>query len=105
SYLRLLPHLTLHCFPTPRSSDLECQCEQEPDPASRVTLASDRDALGMPRIRLDWRVTDLTRSTIRHMAQLAAEQFAGSGLGNVIDRKSTRLNSSHGSSSYAVFCL
>ena len=29
-------------------------------------------------------VTDLTRLTIRHMARLAAEQFASSGLGKVI---------------------
>src|SRR5437868_7357053 len=31
-------------------------------------------------------------------------QAAGTG-GDITDRKSTRLNSSHGSSSYAVFCL
>src|SRR3989449_6729680 len=29
----------------------------------------------------------------------------GGGVGDVIDRKSTRLNSSHGYISYAVFCL
>src|SRR2546422_4177107 len=29
----------------------------------------------------------------------------GEGLGHAVDRKSTRLNSSHGYISYAVFCL
>src|SRR5438128_2652834 len=31
--------------------------------------------------------------------------LTGAAFGTVIDRKSTRLNSSHGSISYAVFCL
>src|SRR5207245_8574274 len=31
--------------------------------------------------------------------------FSRSGSAKVLDRKSTRMNSSHGSSSYAVFCL
>src|SRR2546429_8249992 len=33
------------------------------------------------------------------------EAWRGLGLGHEIDRKSTRLNSSHGYISYAVFCL
>src|SRR5438876_6486158 len=31
--------------------------------------------------------------------------YASAGLGRKVDRKSTRLNSSHPSTSYAVFCL
>src|SRR5690242_21063796 len=38
-------------------------------------------------------------------AHLVAEHAAGAGAGAVGDRKSTRLNSSHMSISYAVFCL
>src|SRR5438128_5439392 len=42
--------------------------------------------------------------------KLARPHHSGSGIQNpanvgVLDRKSTRLNSSHGSISYAVFCL
>src|SRR5690348_18105250 len=37
-------------------------------------------------------------------ARMAVEDFGGKVLGNP-DRKSTRLNSSHPSISYAVFCL
>ena len=33
-------------------------CEQEPDPASRITLSGERDALGLRRVRVDWRVND-----------------------------------------------
>ena len=32
-------------------------CEQEPNPASRVTVTRAKDPLGMPRIQLDWRLT------------------------------------------------
>jgi choline dehydrogenase-like flavoprotein len=55
--------------------------EQVPDPDSRVLLGSDRDALGMPRARLDWR---LNRADLEglHRAQLrmkAAMERAGLG--------------------------
>lgn len=41
-------------------------CEQPPDPASRVRLSSERDALGVPRLVLDWRLGDeITRSVLR----------------------------------------
>src|SRR5438876_8552070 len=44
----------------------------------------------------------LTGPDLAALARRAAEVGAGEGLG---DRKSTRLNSSHPSISYAVFCL
>ena len=31
--------------------------EQAPNPDSRVTLVSDRDQCGMPKLRVDWRLT------------------------------------------------
>src|SRR5438128_5406302 len=40
-----------------------------------------------------------------HHGQRLADAPAALGATNALDRKSTRLNSSHGSSSYAVFCL
>src|ERR1035437_3578810 len=43
-----------------------------------------------------------TRSTTKTMIVLLAVPFSGIG---AIDRKSTRLNSSHANISYAVFCL
>ncbi len=49
-------------------------CEQEPNPASRVTLVRARDALGMPRIELDWRLTrDDRLSMLRTMARVGLE--------------------------------
>ncbi|MEX0600194.1 MAG: FAD-dependent oxidoreductase, partial [Rhodothermales bacterium] len=33
--------------------------EQAPNPNSRVTIGSERDALGVPRVQLDWQLTEL----------------------------------------------
>jgi choline dehydrogenase-like flavoprotein len=53
---------------------LGCACEQVPNPDSRVTLASERDALGLRRIRLDWRLTaEDRRSLVEHVRSLAIE--------------------------------
>jgi choline dehydrogenase-like flavoprotein len=57
--------------------------EQAPSCASRVSLDTRVDALGMPRARLDWRVTDLERRTLTGFAQLIATQFERLGLGKI----------------------
>jgi choline dehydrogenase-like flavoprotein len=53
------------------------RAEQAPNPDSRVLLSEDRDALGMPRVNLDWKLT---------------AQDAGSvaGLVNALDRELER---------------
>ncbi len=61
-----------------------CACEQEPNPDSRVSLADDKDALGLPRIKLDWRLTELDRrSVVEHMRSLAMEVGA-LGIGRML---------------------
>src|SRR5690348_17465665 len=66
------------------------------------------------RARCDPRVDllmDLNRLTQKSQQAIAAAQDAATRAGHVevdslhLDRKSTRLNSSHPSMSYAVFCL
>ena len=57
--------------------------EQSPNRASRVTLGEDRDALGLPRARLDWRPTrDDKASLLRNLRALGAS-FAAAGLGRL----------------------
>src|SRR5438128_11265880 len=74
-------HRDLHSFPTRRSSDL-----QHFDTDNLVASGEiERDVLCHPHhltLEVAFQQTDVER-----------------------DRKSTRLNSSHGSISYAVFCL
>ena len=49
-------------------------CEQVPNPDSRVGLATELDALGLRKIRLDWRLSEQgRRSLVEHMRSLALE--------------------------------
>jgi choline dehydrogenase-like flavoprotein len=58
-------------------------CEQEPNPASRVTLTRARDKLGMPRIQLDWRITRDDRLSMLRTLRLVGAQVAQRGLGRL----------------------
>jgi choline dehydrogenase-like flavoprotein len=61
-----------------------CACEQIPNPDSRVTLSEQRDVLGLPKIRLDWRLTEQDRrSLVEHMHSLALE-FGALGMGRMM---------------------
>ncbi|MCK6453097.1 MAG: GMC family oxidoreductase [Alphaproteobacteria bacterium] len=60
-----------------------CSVEQAPNPDSRVTLAAERDALGLPRVRLDWRLSPLDKITARRACRLVGEEFARLGLGRM----------------------
>ncbi|MGR8919985.1 MAG: FAD-dependent oxidoreductase, partial [Gammaproteobacteria bacterium] len=44
--------------------------EQAPNPASRVTLDDARDALGLPRARLDWRLSAIDKRTVSVFTRL-----------------------------------
>ncbi|WP_426609725.1 GMC oxidoreductase [Bradyrhizobium sp. McL0616] len=50
--------------------------EQKPDPASRITLSTEnRDALGMPLAKIDWKISDLERQTAKRMSLLLHDEF------------------------------
>ncbi len=48
-----------------------------PNPDSRVTLGDGLDRLGMRRVRLDWRLTELDRRTVRRTTRLMCERLQG----------------------------
>src|SRR5207245_9765024 len=54
---------------------------------------------------LDYSKHRVTDETLRLLLRLADDRHLAEHIGAMLDRKSTRLNSSHGSTSYAVFCL
>src|SRR5207245_6143802 len=95
-HLRTLPPPS---FPTRRSSDL-----------SLISDILDLAKIESGTVTLDFgplRLTDLKDYVERTFRPTALEQkldFSVS-IDPGLDRKSTRLNSSHGSISYAVFCL
>jgi len=63
--------------------DVITRCEQAPNPLSRISLTSERDALGMPKVRIDWRVTGLERRTIYETHRRFAEGIGAAALGRV----------------------
>src|SRR5207245_10199962 len=88
----------LHSFPTRRSSDLKRLDAQ---------AVQGRGTVEQHRVVADDLVED-----VPHLGTAALDHaLGGLDVGRVAlvdelaDRKSTRLNSSHGSISYAVFCL
>lgn len=62
---------------------LYCRSEQAPNPDSRVTIGRERDALGVPRARLDWRLSALDLHTIRTTVTLLAAEVGAVGAGRV----------------------
>lgn len=57
------------------------RAEQSPNPDSRVTLDRETDGLGMPRIRLDWRLQQLDIHTVSGMVDALDRDLAGLNLG------------------------
>ena len=66
-----------------RSFHLQTRQEQAPNPASRVTLSAERDELGMPRARLDWRLTELDRRSFRQFYEVLGREIGRAGVGRV----------------------
>jgi choline dehydrogenase-like flavoprotein len=60
-----------------------CACEAVPNPDSRVTLAASTDALGLRRIRLDWRLTEQDRRSILTHIRSLGREFAAAGIGRL----------------------
>jgi choline dehydrogenase-like flavoprotein len=57
--------------------------EQAPNPSSRVTLSGNKDALGIPMPRLEWRLTDLDRHTIKVAMRRIAQALGAADLGRL----------------------
>lgn len=70
-------------YPTPLVARIDVRCEQSPNPDSRVTLSDERDALGMPRARLEWRLGDLERDTIHRFLEITASELGRRSLGRL----------------------
>jgi len=57
--------------------------QRAPNPDSRVTLSTEKDALGVPRARLDWRVTPLDKHSMRTFYQLLGREMGRTNTGRV----------------------
>jgi len=60
--------------------ELRIEMEQAPNPDSRVTLTTDRDALQLNKIRLDWELSDRELPTAKVLTKALAAEFGRLGL-------------------------
>jgi choline dehydrogenase-like flavoprotein len=62
---------------------LSTRIEQAPNPDSRVVLVGERDQLGMQRVALDWRLSDVDRRNVRRTLELLGAEVGAAGIGRV----------------------
>jgi len=63
--------------------ELSTRLDQAPNPESRITLSRSRDALGMPRAQLEWRLSEIDRRSAARATEILASGFSAAGLGRV----------------------
>ncbi|MGI9648418.1 MAG: GMC oxidoreductase [Acidimicrobiia bacterium] len=92
--LRLVPQL-IREFPAvvqvvyrrllkrPRELELYVQVETSPYPDSRVALSDQKDAFGMPRADLQWKIDPADKDNLRRTLQLMADELSALGLGRL----------------------
>jgi len=70
-------------FPELTRFQLNTRMEQAPDPASRVTLSEETDALGVPRADLHWTLSEQDKRSIRVINEAVGQELGRIGLGRV----------------------
>jgi choline dehydrogenase-like flavoprotein len=73
----------LHLTSLIRDVRFEMIVEPQPNRDSRVTLSDQRDALGMPRVRVDWQLGSLVRRTFDRTVQIMADELVRKGIAQV----------------------
>lgn len=66
-----------------RAYEFQTRLEQAPNPNSRVTIGTEKDALGMPISILHWELTELDKRSIRTINQIIGQQAGIAGIGRV----------------------
>ena len=69
SYCYAVEHRAYH--PPSAEMRLRVHCEQQPDSASAITLAGERDGLGLLRAQLCWQISPTELRTIRRFVEVA----------------------------------
>jgi choline dehydrogenase-like flavoprotein len=57
--------------------------EQAPNPDSRVVLVPERDQLGMQRVALDWRLSDVDKRNVRRTLELLGAEVGRADIGRL----------------------
>lgn len=68
----------------PDAFALYTQCESTPNPDSRVTVDfQDLDAVGLPRVRLDWRINRIDKESMMRSQEILGAKLESAGLGHL----------------------
>lgn len=67
----------------PDCAQVSIESEQQPNPHSRVVLTDERDEFGVPIPRLEWRITETDRASIRRTQDLIDARLRAAGLGSI----------------------
>jgi choline dehydrogenase-like flavoprotein len=62
---------------------LSTRIDPVPNPDSRVTLGSERDPLGLPRIELHWQLSPLDKHSVRRTLEIIGAELGRAGLGRL----------------------
>ena len=62
---------------------MHTRLEQAPNPNSRVMLSDQKDALGVPRIKLDWQLTALDKRSIRQLYETLGQEAGRQRIGRI----------------------
>jgi choline dehydrogenase-like flavoprotein len=69
-----------------RLRTLQLRGEQLPNPNSRVLLSETVDQLGVPRVKLNWKFSDLDEISARRSVDAIAAAIGAAGLGRIYNR-------------------
>lgn len=59
------------------------RAEQAPNPDSRITIGRDADALGVPKVALDWRLSPMDKRSVRVLVDVLGGELRRLGIGDV----------------------
>jgi choline dehydrogenase-like flavoprotein len=62
---------------------LSTRIDPVPNPDSRVTLGSERDPLGLPRIEFHWQLSPLDKHSVRRTLEIIGAELGRAGLGRL----------------------
>jgi choline dehydrogenase-like flavoprotein len=62
---------------------LSTRIDPVPNPDSRVSLGTERDALGLPRIQLHWQLSPLDKHSVRRTLEIIGAELGRTGLGRL----------------------
>jgi choline dehydrogenase-like flavoprotein len=62
---------------------MQVRMEQAPNPDSRIMLSDEKDALGVPRTKLDWRLSEFEKRSIRQTHEVIGTEVGRLGLGRI----------------------